>query len=79
MWMKPKMSNKHIQQNVINGWYILMDETDHKDKIVWRCMNCDHFNPNENLGDIFNTKILQKNCLKIMNFWNKSNVSHLEN
>ncbi len=45
-----------------------MDETDHKDKIVWRCTNCDHFNPNENLGDIFNTKILQKNCLKIMNF-----------
>jgi hypothetical protein len=54
-----KMSNKHLQQNVTNGWYILMNETDHKDKIVWRWMNCDHFNPNENLGDIFNTKILQ--------------------
>ncbi len=57
MWMK-KNVNKHQQQNIINGWCILMDETDHKEKIVHRWMNCDHFNPNDTLGDIFNIKFL---------------------
>ncbi len=36
-----------------------MDETDHNEKIVHRWMNCDHFNPNDTLVDIFNIQLLQ--------------------